>query len=203
MSRTLRSERVVVALSLALSVCLVIHSCFRFVSICSLSALLQSGAKAKIDNSPVLVEFSSSSSEQERPGPLSKSDSRRTSLVTVGPSSFYLSSTETNPFCEEWSHKMKTGEDDDVTLKSAFLRQVIEQQKLKAIQDVNSLRRFITQSEASHHALYRSFLFLKSCGNAAVLLCYARQEALSLKSRDSLLVLDALSSHLVNGGVIS
>nr|XP_020472062.1 protein Njmu-R1 [Monopterus albus] len=48
--------------------------------------------------------------------------------------------------------------------------------KLKAIQDMNSLKRFVRQAEMSHYALFRCYQFLQGCGNGDVLLQNARAE---------------------------
>uniref|UniRef100_A0A3B4G7P5 Protein Njmu-R1 n=1 Tax=Pundamilia nyererei TaxID=303518 RepID=A0A3B4G7P5_9CICH len=45
-----------------------------------------------------------------------------------------------------------------------------------AIQDMNSLKRFVRQAEMSHYALFRCCQFLQGCGNGDVLLQNARAE---------------------------
>ncbi|XP_065841461.1 protein Njmu-R1-like [Oscarella lobularis] len=159
----------------------------KFVSTCSLAALLQPDTKEKAPTTPILLDF--------------EKNDENASLVTIEQNSFQLSHSDTNPFCEEWAQRMTALA--DTKPNAANLRQIVEEFKLKAIQDVNTLKRLIKQSEASHYALYRSFLFLKSCGNASVLLRYARQEAISLSARDSLSVLDSLQSHLANENVLA
>lgn len=47
---------------------------------------------------------------------------------------------------------------------------------LQAIQDMNSLKRFVRQAEMSHYALFRCCQFLQTCGNGDVLLQNARAE---------------------------
>lgn len=46
----------------------------------------------------------------------------------------------------------------------------------QAIQDMNSLKRFVRQAETSHYALFRCCQFLQGCGNGDVLLQNARAE---------------------------
>lgn len=46
----------------------------------------------------------------------------------------------------------------------------------QAIQDMNSLKRFVRQAEMSHYALFRCYQFLLACGNGDVLLQNARAE---------------------------
>lgn len=46
----------------------------------------------------------------------------------------------------------------------------------QAIQDMNSLKRFVRQAEMSHYALFRCCQFLQGCGNGDVLLQNARAE---------------------------
>lgn len=46
----------------------------------------------------------------------------------------------------------------------------------QAIQDMNSLKRYVRQAEMSHYALFRCYQFLQACGNGDVLLQNARAE---------------------------
>lgn len=46
----------------------------------------------------------------------------------------------------------------------------------QAIQDMNSLKRFVRQAEMSHYALFRCCQFLQGCGNGDVLLQNVRAE---------------------------
>lgn len=72
---------------------------------------------------------------------------------------------------------------------------------LQAIQDMNSLKRFIRQAESSHYALFRCCQFLQGCGNGDVLLQNAHAEHRDLPEACSIIrVLDEfLSEQQVQG----
>ncbi|XP_058848270.1 protein Njmu-R1-like isoform X4 [Acipenser ruthenus] len=72
-----------------------------------------------------------------------------------------------NRFCESWVQAFLNGADGG---NPFLLRQILENFKLKAIQDLNSLKRLIQQAEMNHYALFRCYVFLKHCGNGDVLL---------------------------------
>ncbi|KAI4887236.1 hypothetical protein NFI96_007268 [Prochilodus magdalenae] len=78
-----------------------------------------------------------------------------------------------NRFCDDWIQAFLNGAE---RVNPFLLRQILENFKLKAIQDMNNLKRFIRQAEMSHYALFRCCLFLQSCGNGDVLLQNARAE---------------------------
>ncbi|XP_067089066.1 protein Njmu-R1 isoform X1 [Osmerus mordax] len=84
-----------------------------------------------------------------------------------------LSKTVSNRFCDEWIQAFLNAAE---RCNPFLLRQILENFKLKAIQDMNSLKRFIRQAEMSHYALFRCCLFLQGCGNGDVLLQNARAE---------------------------
>ncbi|XP_054859726.1 protein Njmu-R1 isoform X2 [Eublepharis macularius] len=78
-----------------------------------------------------------------------------------------------NKFCEEWTQVFLNGSEGG----NPFLfRQILENFKLKAIQDINNLKRFIRQAEMNHYALYKCYLFLKNCGSGDVLLKIVKVE---------------------------
>lgn len=62
-----------------------------------------------------------------------------------------------------------------------------KKKKKQAIQDMNTLKRFIRQAEMSHYALFRCCLFLQSCGNRDVLLQNARAEHSGLSEACSII----------------
>ncbi|RXN12863.1 Njmu-R1-like isoform X2 [Labeo rohita] len=82
-----------------------------------------------------------------------------------------------NRFCDDWIQAFLNAAE---RFNPFLLRQILENFKLKAIQDMNNLKRFIRQAEMSHYALFRCCLFLQSCGNGDVLLQNARAEHSSL-----------------------
>ncbi|XP_041078250.1 protein Njmu-R1 [Polyodon spathula] len=72
-----------------------------------------------------------------------------------------------NRFCESWVQAFLNGADGG---NPFLLRQILENFKLKAIQDLNNLKRLIQQAEMNHYALFRCYVFLRHCGNGDVLL---------------------------------
>ncbi|KAF6721547.1 Protein Njmu-R1 [Oryzias melastigma] len=84
-----------------------------------------------------------------------------------------FTNTATNRFCDEWIQAFLNGAE---RCNPFLLRQILENFKLKAIQDMNSLKRFVRQAEMSHYALFRCCQFLQTCGNGDVLLQNARAE---------------------------
>ncbi|OWK15104.1 hypothetical protein Celaphus_00000723 [Cervus elaphus hippelaphus] len=57
-----------------------------------------------------------------------------------------------------------------------FHNAVLENFKLKAIQDTNNLKRFIRQAEMNHYALFKCYMFLKNCGSGDILLKIVKVE---------------------------
>ena len=69
--------------------------------------------------------------------------------------------------CEDGMQAFLNGADGG----NPFLfRQVLENFKLKAIQDTDNLKRFIWQAEMNHYASFQCFMFLKNCGGRDILL---------------------------------
>ncbi|XP_008569326.1 PREDICTED: protein Njmu-R1 isoform X2 [Galeopterus variegatus] len=78
-----------------------------------------------------------------------------------------------NRFCEDWMQAFLNGAEGG----NPFLfRQVLENFKLKAIQDINNLKRFIRQAEMNHYALFKCYMFLKNCGSGDILLKIVKVE---------------------------
>ncbi|XP_042576353.1 protein Njmu-R1-like isoform X2 [Cyprinus carpio] len=88
-----------------------------------------------------------------------------------------LTNEVSNRFCDDWIQAFLNAAE---RFNPFLLRQILENFKLKAIQDMNNLKRFIRQAEMSHYALFRCCLFLQSCGNGDMLLQNARAEHSSL-----------------------
>uniref|UniRef100_A0A3Q1FPR8 Chromosome 17 open reading frame 75 n=1 Tax=Acanthochromis polyacanthus TaxID=80966 RepID=A0A3Q1FPR8_9TELE len=84
-----------------------------------------------------------------------------------------LTNTGHNRFCDDWIQAFLNAAE---RCNPFLLRQILENFKLKAIQDMNSLKRFVRQAEMSHYALFRCCQFLQGCGNGDVLLQNARAE---------------------------
>lgn len=100
-------------------------------------------------------------------------DSRSDLLIDCSSSPPALSNTASNRFCDEWIQAFLNAAE---RFNPFLLRQILENFKLKAIQDMNNLKRFIRQAEMSHYALFRCCLFLQTCGNGDILLQNARAE---------------------------
>ncbi|NXR18349.1 NJMU protein, partial [Cinclus mexicanus] len=84
-----------------------------------------------------------------------------------------LHNAGSNRFCEDWMQAFVNGAEGG----NPFLfRQILENFKLKAIQDINNLKRFIRQAEMNHYALFKCFLFLKNCGSGDILLKIVKVE---------------------------
>ncbi|XP_037665818.1 protein Njmu-R1 isoform X2 [Choloepus didactylus] len=78
-----------------------------------------------------------------------------------------------NRFCEDWMQAFLNGAEGG----NPFLfRQVLENFKLKAIQDTNNLKRFIRHAEMNHYALFKCYMFLKNCGSGDILLKIVKVE---------------------------
>ncbi|KPP67849.1 protein Njmu-R1-like [Scleropages formosus] len=84
-----------------------------------------------------------------------------------------LTNAVSNRFCDDWIQAFLNAAE---RCNPFLLRQILENFKLKAIQDMNNLKRFVRQAEMSHYALFRCCLFLQACGNGDVLLRNARAE---------------------------
>lgn len=84
-----------------------------------------------------------------------------------------FTNTVSNRFCDDWIQAFLNAAE---RCNPFLLRQILENFKLKAIQDMNSLKRFVRQAEMSHYALFRCCQFLQGCGNGDVLLQNARAE---------------------------
>ncbi|XP_077184867.1 protein Njmu-R1 [Paroedura picta] len=93
-----------------------------------------------------------------------------------------------NKFCEEWTQVFLNGSEGG----NPFLfRQILENFKLKAIQDINNLKRFIRQAEMNHYALFKCYLFLKNCGSGDVLLKIVKVEHVEmLEAKNVITVLE-------------
>ncbi|XP_071000793.1 protein Njmu-R1-like [Oncorhynchus clarkii lewisi] len=104
-----------------------------------------------------------------------------------------LSNTVSNRFCDGWIQSFLNAAE---RCNPFLLRQILENFKLKAIQDMNSLKRFIRQAESSHYALFRCCQFLQGCGNGDVLLQNAHAEHRDLPEACSIIrVLDEFLSE--------
>ncbi|NXJ75904.1 NJMU protein, partial [Trogon melanurus] len=84
-----------------------------------------------------------------------------------------LHNAGSSKFCEDWMRAFVNGAEGG----NPFLfRQILENFKLKAIQDINNLKRFIRQAEMNHYALFKCYMFLKNCGSGDILLKIVKVE---------------------------
>lgn len=104
-------------------------------------------------------------------------DSHSSLIIDCSTSPPTLTNRVSNRFCDDWIQAFLNAAE---RFNPFLLRQILENFKLKAIQDMNHLKRFIRQAEMSHYALFHCCLFLQSCGNGDVLLQNARAEHSSL-----------------------
>uniref|UniRef100_A0A8C1EX79 Protein Njmu-R1 n=2 Tax=Cyprinus carpio TaxID=7962 RepID=A0A8C1EX79_CYPCA len=104
-------------------------------------------------------------------------DSHTSLIIDCSTSPPTLTNKVSNRFCDDWIQAfLKAAE----RFNPFLLCQILENFKLKAIQDMNNLKRFIRQAEMSHYALFHCCLFLQSSGNGDVLLQNAWAEHSSL-----------------------
>ncbi|KAM4716687.1 protein Njmu-R1 [Anableps anableps] len=100
-------------------------------------------------------------------------DTQSDMIIDCSSSPPTLTNTVSNRFCDGWIQAFLNAAERS---NPFLLRQILENFKLKAIQDMNSLKRFVRQAEMSHYALFRCCQFLQGCGNGDVLLQNARAE---------------------------
>ncbi|XP_038613373.1 protein Njmu-R1 isoform X1 [Tachyglossus aculeatus] len=93
-----------------------------------------------------------------------------------------------NKFCEDWLQPFLNGAEGGHPF---LFRQLLENFKLKAIQDTNNLKRFIRQAEMNHYALFKCYMFLKNCGCGDVLLKIVKVEHAEMpEAKNVILVLE-------------
>eukprot|EP01135_Chromosphaera_perkinsii_P008955 Nk52_evm1s1542 gene=Nk52_evmTU1s1542 len=101
----------------------------------------------------------------------------------------------TNSFCEEWARAFT------IVPKSSqapvILRKVVENYKLKGVQEINSLKRLLQNAENDYYALYKTNHYLRECGNGDILLNHLIHEAAASTSSSSWHAKDVLATlHL-------
>ena len=73
-------------------------------------------------------------------------------------------------FCHHWAGAAHSASDTNRVDSAVAIKAVIEEYKLKVIQDVNNMRRLIKKANEDYYAHYKALLFLKHTGNASVIL---------------------------------
>ncbi|XP_048222463.1 protein Njmu-R1 isoform X2 [Perognathus longimembris pacificus] len=126
----------------------------RFLSVASLEGLIQEGT---------MTSLCMAMTEEQH----------KSVLIDCSGSQPQFHNTGSNRFCEDWMQAFLNGTEGG----NPFLfRQVLENFKLKAIQDTNNLKRFIRQAEMNHYALFKCYMFLKNCGSGDILLKIVKVE---------------------------
>ncbi|XP_046855117.1 protein Njmu-R1-like [Xenia sp. Carnegie-2017] len=98
--------------------------------------------------------------------------------------------------CKNWANTMTGGNQND----PIFLRQVMENYKLKVIQDMNSLKRLLREAEADHYALFKAFVFLRKCPSSPIVMWHIRMEALVSMPRSICYVIAVLDEFITDKG---
>jgi len=136
-------------------------------------------------------------------------------LLTVRPNSVSLSQTVSNPLCQEWGNKLleiyeeykRTNKGKiEIFSPSIELRKTIELYKMKAMHEVNTLKKQVRKAEVDHYSLYGCFQFLQGNANKDILLNVLRHDFVMLDdATEATEVLDVISyfileiSHSSNG----
>ncbi|KAI0214861.1 Protein Njmu-R1 [Lamellibrachia satsuma] len=145
-----------------------------FLDCCSLSELLSNLAiDRKSDSSTSLLDADPDAVKTSSDMAGMPKTETPTVVLHLDGATCQFSSHECNQFCEEWSNALMTGNAED----PVFIRQVIENYRLKAIQDMNTLKRHLRQAETDYYSLFRCAIFLGQCGNSTVLLRHAVLES--------------------------
>jgi hypothetical protein len=76
-----------------------------------------------------------------------------------------LNTRETNSFCTSWASQLRSGTSDPFRLRT-----LLEDLKLKVIQELNFIRKVIDQAKLSNYQLYKSYVVLRANSNCDVLL---------------------------------
>ncbi|KAM6175384.1 protein Njmu-R1 [Erethizon dorsatum] len=126
----------------------------RFLSVASLQGLIHEGT---------MTSLCMAMSEEQRESVVIDCSGSQPQVYNAG----------SNRFCEDWMQAFLNGAEGG----NPFLfRQILENFKLKAIQDTNNLKRFIRQAEMNHYALFKCYMFLKNCGSGDILLKIVKVE---------------------------
>lgn len=99
-------------------------------------------------------------------------EKREDSLVVSLDSQYtlHVNSKETNAFCREWAKQLRSGNNP------LQIRNLIDQQKLKVVQEFNQLHRLIEAAKLNNYAMYKAYRVLKHSNNSDVLLSLLLQD---------------------------
>ncbi|XP_070580167.1 protein Njmu-R1-like [Ptychodera flava] len=172
----------------------------KFCNCCSLAGVLHQRQISSESDSNTATSGTSTTLVDIDSGDTSKTqkptEGRTTFTLKIEGDAVNFDNTECNDFCLDWAKALSTSHVD----RPVYLRQVVENFKLRAIQDMNTLKRLIRQAESDHYALYRSYLFLKNCGNGAILLQTAKMEDHTATAHDAQHVLKSLEEFIEENG---
>ncbi|XP_071813975.1 protein Njmu-R1-like isoform X2 [Apostichopus japonicus] len=162
----------------------------KFMKACSLSDLLQKGADndatSNIEGMLIDLDVNSSSNSSDTSSALGDKP-----VLRIEGDMYKIENAEKSNLADEWAVSMLKD-----TSSSAYLRQVIEDFKLKTIQDLNTLKRLVRQAENDHYALYRAYTFLRDCGSGAILLRQIWKDDNSVSVKDTQNVLRILEDFI-------
>jgi len=82
-----------------------------------------------------------------------------------------VNSQDTNLFCQEWAKALTMANNPFQT------RSLMDHYKLKVVEEVNQLRRFLEAAKMNNYAMYKAYLFLKRNSNTNILMNFLVQEA--------------------------
>ncbi|XP_038048822.1 protein Njmu-R1-like isoform X1 [Patiria miniata] len=183
----------------------VVSDVMKFVQVCSLSDLLQhmsdsdSNSQGTTSSEPTLIDLDASASVSHQSDGKTVSNSLRLVQLVFDGDTQQFQNAESSPFCEEWTRLLLTSNREN----PANLRQIIEDCKLRTIQDLNTLKRLVRQAESDHYALYRAFAFLRDCGNGGVLLRHIWKDENTITSQDTQSVLHVLEEFISSNGTLA
>ena len=100
-------------------------------------------------------------------------------------------------FCQHWASQIFSIVNSTAVEAAVPIRNVIEDFKLKLIQDVNGLRRLVQQAKDDYYALFKALTFLKHTGYPLVLLNLLKHQSLFNGGDGTELVLEILEEFLV------
>ncbi|XP_074648641.1 uncharacterized protein LOC141904083 isoform X2 [Tubulanus polymorphus] len=70
--------------------------------------------------------------------------------LTLDESGAKFSCQDCTPFCQDWAGSLCNGNQEN----PFYLRQIVENYKLRTIQDMNTLKRYLRKAEGDHYALF-------------------------------------------------
>jgi len=113
-------------------------------------------------------------------------------FVEANGDNYRLSSTDTTLFCNGCIDLLKRS----LQISPIRMREVIENYKLRIIQDMNTFKRLIKEAETDFYVLYRAYVFLLSSGNAKILLNNAQVQCDDEEAKGSVTVLNVIQQFI-------